>query len=155
MQGWQSATLDSKKFAKNWEKEGKKSGNIGKKEEKSGRKGKNREGSFTLPLLTDRAGYATVQTIGPNLHCYIWIQSEIAFKISTIRPVTVQWFIVLLSDFKTSYIQSTIKFMVTYNSRSKFLMNWKVGNQRGKKSNAGSISIHILPLQCFIVKFVL
>ena len=24
------------------------------------RKGKNREGSFTLPLLTDRAGYATV-----------------------------------------------------------------------------------------------
>ena len=30
-----------------------------KKEEKLGRKGKNREGSFTLPLLTDRAGYAT------------------------------------------------------------------------------------------------
>ena len=32
---------------------------IGGKEEKSGRKGKNWEGSFTLPLLTDRAGYAT------------------------------------------------------------------------------------------------
>ena len=30
-----------------------------KKEEKSGRKGKNRKGSFTLPLLTDRTGYAT------------------------------------------------------------------------------------------------
>ena len=35
------------------------SGKIGKKEEKSGRIGKNREVSFTLPLLTDRAGYAT------------------------------------------------------------------------------------------------
>ena len=32
---------------------------IKKKEEKSGRKGQNREGSFTLPLLTNRAGYAT------------------------------------------------------------------------------------------------
>ena len=30
-----------------------------KKEDKSGRKGKNWEGSFTLPLLTDRVGYAT------------------------------------------------------------------------------------------------
>ena len=30
----------------------------GKKSEKSGRKGKNRESSFTLPLLTDWAGYA-------------------------------------------------------------------------------------------------
>ena len=30
-----------------------------KKEDKSGRKGKNWEVSFTLPLLTDRAGYAT------------------------------------------------------------------------------------------------
>ena len=28
------------------------------KKEKSGRKGKNREASFTLPLLTDKAGYA-------------------------------------------------------------------------------------------------
>ena len=33
---------------------------IGKKEEKSERKGKYREGSFTLPLLTDRASYATI-----------------------------------------------------------------------------------------------
>ena len=45
--------------AKNLPKIGKKRGKIGNKEEKSGRKGKNREGSFTLPLLTDRAGYAT------------------------------------------------------------------------------------------------
>ena len=37
-----------------------KSGKIGKKEEESGRKGKHRDGSFTLSLLTDRAGYATV-----------------------------------------------------------------------------------------------
>ena len=46
---------DSKKSAKNW-------GKIKKKEEKSWRKGKNREGSFTLPLLTDWAGYATAPT---------------------------------------------------------------------------------------------
>ena len=45
--------------AKNLPKIGKKRGKIGKKEEKSGRKGKNRDSSFTLPLLTDRAGYAT------------------------------------------------------------------------------------------------
>ena len=57
--------LDSKKIVKKREKLGeigKKRGEIRKKsgkEEKSGRKGKNREGSFTLPLLTDRAGYAT------------------------------------------------------------------------------------------------
>ena len=38
---------------------GKKSGKNGKKEDKSGRKGKKREVSFTLPLLIDRAGYAT------------------------------------------------------------------------------------------------
>ena len=38
-----------------------KSGKIGKKEEKLGRKGKNRKGSLTLPLLTERAGYATVR----------------------------------------------------------------------------------------------
>ena len=46
--------------AKKLPKVGKKREKIGEKEEKSGRKGKNREGSFTLPLLTDRAGYATV-----------------------------------------------------------------------------------------------
>ena len=45
--------------AKNLPKNGKKSGKIGKKEEESGSKGKNREGSYTLPLLTVRAGYAT------------------------------------------------------------------------------------------------
>ena len=46
------------KFAKNREKS-KKIGKNREKEEKSGRKGKNREASFTLPLLTDKAGYAT------------------------------------------------------------------------------------------------
>ena len=51
----QSATPDSEKFAKNREKARK----FGKKEEKSGRKGKNLEDSFTLPLLTNRTGYAT------------------------------------------------------------------------------------------------
>ena len=56
----QSATPDSEKFAKNLEKEGKKSGKNREREEESGRKGKNREGSFTLPLLIDRAGYATM-----------------------------------------------------------------------------------------------
>ena len=44
--------LTVKKLSKNWEKEG-------ENQEKLGRKGKNQEGSFTLPLLTDRAGYAT------------------------------------------------------------------------------------------------
>ena len=50
--GGKGDTPDSEKFAKN-------RGKSGKKEEKSGRKSKNREVSFTLPLLTDRAGYAT------------------------------------------------------------------------------------------------
>ena len=46
------------KKGKNWEKE-RKIGKNQEKEEKSGRKGQNRDGSFTLPLLTNRAGYAT------------------------------------------------------------------------------------------------
>ena len=46
--------------AKNLPEIGKKRGKSEKREEKSGRKDKNREGSFTFPLLTDRAGYATV-----------------------------------------------------------------------------------------------
>ena len=42
-------------------------GKIGKeKEEKSGRKGKNQEGSFTLLLLTERAGYTIVEPCEPN-----------------------------------------------------------------------------------------
>ena len=62
--GGQSAPLDSEKIVKNREKIGKKRGKIRKKREKKrgkSRKGglKNREGSFTLPLLTNRAGYAT------------------------------------------------------------------------------------------------
>ena len=57
----QSATPGSEKIAKNGEK-GRKSGKIGEKEDKLGRKGKNREGSSTLPLLTDRAGYATASS---------------------------------------------------------------------------------------------
>ena len=48
-----SAPLDSQKFAKNQEKEGKIRENR-EKEEKSGRKGNNQEGSFTLPLLRER-----------------------------------------------------------------------------------------------------
>ena len=51
----QSATPDSEKFVKNQEKEGKNQ----EKKEKLGRKGKNREGSFTFPFLTDTTGYAT------------------------------------------------------------------------------------------------
>ena len=50
--GGQSATPDSEKIAKKREKSGKKRKNW---EEKN----KNREGSFTLPLLTDKAGYTT------------------------------------------------------------------------------------------------
>ena len=46
----------SGKKRKNREKRGK----IGKKRQKSGKKRKNQEVSFILPLLTNRAGYATV-----------------------------------------------------------------------------------------------
>ena len=56
LQGGQSATPDSEKIIKNQEKSG-------KIQEKSRRKGKNREVSFTLPLLTDRAGYTTATRI--------------------------------------------------------------------------------------------
>ena len=52
-QGGQSTPLDSEKFAKKREKSGKRG-------EKSGKRGKTiGEGSYTLPLLTDSAGYAT------------------------------------------------------------------------------------------------
>ena len=51
--GGQSATPDSEKIAKNRKKSG-------KIPEKSGKKRENRKVSFTLSLLTDRAGYATV-----------------------------------------------------------------------------------------------
>ena len=56
--GGQSVIPDSEKFAK-IRKKRKKTGKIGEKEEKSGREGKNQKGYFTLPLLTDRAGYTT------------------------------------------------------------------------------------------------
>ena len=58
------ADLDSKKKnAKNWEKEG-------ENQEKAGKGGKKRtnwEGSFTLPLLTERAGYATETWVSKNV----------------------------------------------------------------------------------------
>ena len=50
--------LTAKNLPKIGQKRGKSAQNR-EKEEKSGRKGKNREGSFTLPLLTDWAGYAS------------------------------------------------------------------------------------------------
>ena len=53
-----SAPLDREKFAKNCEKEGVNQEIAGKRGKKLGKR-KNRKGSFTLPLLTDRAGYAT------------------------------------------------------------------------------------------------
>ena len=51
----QSAPMTAQKNAKNLEKLGKNQENRGKIRKKR----KNRKGSFTLPLLTDRAGYAT------------------------------------------------------------------------------------------------
>ena len=55
--------------------------NRGKKEEKSGRNGKNREISCPLPLLTDRAGYATVCSYGCNGTCvrseFGWISQRL------------------------------------------------------------------------------
>ena len=58
VKGAECPPLDSEKFAKDWEKRTK-SGKRGKYREKR----KNWEGSFTLPLLTDRAGYATTSKI--------------------------------------------------------------------------------------------
>ena len=60
----QSAPLSAKNVPKirkkgggrNWENEGEKEEKEKKKEEKSGRKGKNLEGTFILPLLTDYKG---------------------------------------------------------------------------------------------------
>ena len=59
--------LTAKKFPKIGKNQGKFRKKSGKKEEKSGRKGKNREVSFTLPLLTTRAGYATVDVISVSV----------------------------------------------------------------------------------------
>ena len=64
---------DSENFTKNREKREKDGKNQKKsekneeKEEKLGRKGKNRESSFTLPLLTDTAGYATAIQVTNNV----------------------------------------------------------------------------------------
>ena len=52
--------FDQKKNCQKSGKTGVKSGKKWEKEGKSGRKGKNWEGSFTLPLLTDKAAYGTV-----------------------------------------------------------------------------------------------
>ena len=61
-QGGQSAPPDSEKNAKNRGKEG-----------KIGEKGKNRDGSFTLPLLmTDRAGYATPYMTGSITSLFVY-----------------------------------------------------------------------------------
>ena len=56
----------------------KKSGKIGKKRGKSGRKGKNWEGSFTLPLLKDGAGYTTVS----RLKNCVWVIQTFADRSS-------------------------------------------------------------------------
>ena len=54
---------DREKVAKNQDKSGKNWEKRKQNREKSGRKGKNRDDSFTLPLLTERAGYATVYNV--------------------------------------------------------------------------------------------
>ena len=75
----QSATPDSKKIAKIGKKEEeirKNREKIRKNREKKknrGKKGKNREVSFTLPLLTDRAGYATA-------NCLLQTRSRVPLK---------------------------------------------------------------------------
>ena len=60
--------LTAKKMSKigtKREKSGKREEKLGKieKRRKIGKKGQNREGSFTLPLLTNRAGYATGRAV--------------------------------------------------------------------------------------------
>ena len=69
----QSATPDSEKIAKNWEKEGKNLEKLGGKSGKSGKRKKNREVSFTLPLLTERlATLLKVHSPIVNEICFIW-----------------------------------------------------------------------------------
>ena len=86
-----SITPDSKKkIAKN-------RGKIRKKEDKLGRKCKNLEGSFTLPLLTDRAGYATVtQTPHSKLPytCYMHPPPWVNNKSKTLP--TLLWYIMVV-----------------------------------------------------------
>ena len=50
---------------------GRSGGRVSPKEEKLGRKGKNWEGSFTLPLLTERAVYANVKERCFVLSCLV------------------------------------------------------------------------------------
>ena len=81
---------ESKKVAKNHEKDGKfrKKNRKSRKRRKSGIKGKNQEGSFTLPLLTDRAVYTTgpvVRKWGPRF-CTTWCKNESTFQVSAARP---------------------------------------------------------------------
>ena len=60
------------------------------KSEKSGRKGKNREGSFTLPLLTERASYATDFYVS---HLYVVSQcQELELKNWGQKSVLIQWY---------------------------------------------------------------
>ena len=63
------------KFGKEGKSQGKEGNNQEKeeKEEKSGRKCKNREGSFTLPLLTERAGYTTSVSADAVLLFCAWL----------------------------------------------------------------------------------
>ena len=64
---------DSKKNCPKLGKTGKKKWEKEKKREKKGRKGKNQEGCLTLPLLTDRAGYATILQFAHNCWlCESW-----------------------------------------------------------------------------------
>ena len=62
-------------------KRGEKSGKIGKKEENPGRKGKNRESYFTLPLLTDRAGYATAYVKVCIFFFFFWIKALVSIPL--------------------------------------------------------------------------
>ena len=54
---------------------------IAKNREKEGRKRKNREGSLTLPLLTDRAGYATDDMIIYTLYLSRCVTNKLRVEI--------------------------------------------------------------------------
>ena len=105
-QGGRVPPLTAKILPKIGKKRGK-SGKIGKKEAKSGRKGQNREGSFTLPLLTDRAGYATAGNpiiTGDLLNLFIaFIEEKISdFVMGLSREVLV------LSSIASTFGESTM-----------------------------------------------
>ena len=86
----------AKNLGKRWKKVGKrqKSGKEGKqweKEEKMGRKGKTQKGSFTLPLLTYRAGYSIACKYNRSACTCLGLYASIICKLNIPRNSSFIW----------------------------------------------------------------